>query len=110
MRHPTRTGWPTRRRCCAGAGRRSAGGTAALADGLERPAAVVPGADGAAPPLLLDAVLPAVAGCGDRDRAARAEQLLWSGQYLGDVDRLRGELTEPAAQVAAARSAPWWRR
>ena len=51
-------------------------------------------------------VLPAVDSCGDPDRAARAEQLLWSGQYLGDVDQLRADLVEPAAQVGAARSAP----
>ena len=33
----------------------------------------------------LDVVLPAVERCGDPTRP-RAEQLLWSGQYLGDVD------------------------
>lgn len=58
----------------------------------------------------LDSVLPAVHGCGDPDRAARAEQLLWSGQYLGDVDQLRAELMEPAALIGAARTRPWWRR
>ncbi len=48
--------------------------------------------------------------CGNPDRAARAERLLWSGQYLGDVNRQRAELLEPAAQVRAARARPWWRR
>jgi hypothetical protein len=58
----------------------------------------------------LDVVLPAIDGCGDPDRASRAEQLLWSGQYLGDVDRLRIDLREPADQVRAARARPWWGR
>jgi uncharacterized membrane protein YccC len=58
----------------------------------------------------LDVVLPAVEQCGDPDRAARAEQLLWSGQYLGDVNTLRADLIEPAAQVGAARARSWWRR
>jgi hypothetical protein len=57
----------------------------------------------------LDVVLPAVHGCGDADRAVRAEQLLWSGQYLGDVDRLRDELVEPAKQVGVAGAHRWWR-
>jgi uncharacterized membrane protein YccC len=57
----------------------------------------------------LDVVLPAVHGCGDPDRARRAEQLLWSGQYLGDVDRLRAELATPAALVSTARGWSWWR-
>ncbi len=56
----------------------------------------------------LDVVLPAIDSCGDPDRAVRAEQLLWSGQYLGDVDRLRVDLCEPAGQVRAARARPWW--
>ena len=43
-------------------------------------------------------------------RAARAEQVLWAGQYLGDVDRLRLDLLAPAGQVRAAQSRPWWRR
>jgi uncharacterized membrane protein YccC len=57
----------------------------------------------------VDVVLPAVDRCGDPDRAARAEQLLWSGQYLGDVDQLRPELLEPAGQVRTAGAASWWR-
>ena len=40
----------------------------------------------------LDVVLPAVDKCGDADRAAGAERLLWAGQYVGDVDRVRAEL------------------
>ena len=60
-------------------------------------------------PSFLDVVLPAVARCGDPGRAARAEQLLWSGQYLGDVDQLRGDLLEPAEQLREARAQPWWR-
>jgi hypothetical protein len=58
----------------------------------------------------LEVVLPEVERCGDRDRAVRAEQLLWSGQYLGDVNRQRAELLEPAEQVWAAQTRPWWRR
>jgi hypothetical protein len=58
----------------------------------------------------LDVVLPEVQRCGDRTRASRAEQLLWSGQYLGDVNRQRADLLEPAEEVRAARSRPWWRR
>ncbi len=58
----------------------------------------------------LDAVLPVIDRCGDPDRAAGAEQLLWAGQYLGDVDRFRQELVEPAGQVSAALAEPWWHR
>jgi uncharacterized membrane protein YccC len=58
----------------------------------------------------LDVVLPALNGCGESDRAARAETLLWSGQYLGDVDRLRTDLVGPAEMVNAARAMAWWRR
>ena len=57
----------------------------------------------------LDVVLPAVRSCGDPDRAARAERLLWSGQYLGDVDQLRSELVEAAGHVGVARAHKWWR-
>jgi uncharacterized membrane protein YccC len=57
----------------------------------------------------LEVVLPAVEACDDGQRA-QAERLLWSGQYLGDVDRLRSDLLEPAGQVAAARARPWWGR
>lgn len=75
--------------------------------------------DGAAPPAVADSpdgasflevVLPAVERCGDEQRAERAERLLWSGQYLGDVDRLRLELAGPAAEVVAAQARPLWRR
>jgi hypothetical protein len=83
----------------------------ALADAVGGRGASVPPTDS---PLsdesFLDVVLPAVHSCGDPDRAVRAEQLLWSGQYLGDVDRLRPELVEPAAQVGVARASTWWRR
>ena len=58
----------------------------------------------------LEIVLPAVERCGDPDRAQRAERLLWAGQYVGDVDRLRQDLLEPATQIAAARARAWWRR
>jgi uncharacterized membrane protein YccC len=58
----------------------------------------------------VDVVLPAVEQCGDPDCADRAERLLWSGQYLGDVDQLRPHLVDPATVVAAARSRPWWQR
>ena len=58
----------------------------------------------------LEIVLPAVERCGHPDRAQRAERLLWAGQYVGDVDRLRQDLLEPATQIAAARARAWWRR
>jgi uncharacterized membrane protein YccC len=58
----------------------------------------------------LDVVLPAVSGCCDSAAAAGAERLLWAGQYLGDVDRLRADLVQPAREVDAARARPWWRR
>lgn len=58
----------------------------------------------------LEVVLPAVDACGDPDRATRAELLLWSGQYVGDVNRQRAELLEPAAQVQGARARSWWLR
>ena len=57
----------------------------------------------------LDVILPTVDHCSD-GAATHAEQLLWSGQYLGDVDQLRAHLLAPAEQVAAARARPWWRR
>jgi uncharacterized membrane protein YccC len=83
----------------------------ALADAFVRPSAnLPPAANGSAAESFLDVVLPVVDRCGDGDRAARAEQLLWSGQYLGDVDRLRADLLEPAEQVTTAQARPWWRR
>ncbi|HZZ96810.1 MAG TPA: FUSC family protein [Jatrophihabitantaceae bacterium] len=81
----------------------------ALADGFVGSAGELPAVD-SSDDSFLDVVLPAVDSCGDPGRAARAERLLWSGQYLGDVNRLRGELLEPAAQVRAAQARPWWRR
>jgi hypothetical protein len=56
----------------------------------------------------LDVVLPAVRRCGDTQRAARAERLLWAGQYVGDISRLRANLVVPAEQVRDARTAKWW--
>jgi hypothetical protein len=56
----------------------------------------------------LDVVLPAVDHCADGTCAAQAERLLWSGQYVGDLDQLRADLVEPARQVAAAEARPWW--
>ena len=83
---------------------------AELADTIAGRAPAPPDVNGAPPAdSFLDVVLPAVHGCGDADRATRAEQLLWSGQYLGDVDRLRPDLVGPAGEVAAARAHPWWR-
>ena len=58
----------------------------------------------------IDVVLPAVEQCGDPQCADRAERLLWSGQYLGDVDQLRPHLVDPAAAVAKVRRRPWWQR
>jgi uncharacterized membrane protein YccC len=83
---------------------------AALADGFARRDAPFPRVDdpGRAESFL-DVVLPVVEGCGDADRAARAEQLLWSGQYLGDVDQLRPHLLAPAAEVNASRARAWWK-
>jgi uncharacterized membrane protein YccC len=81
---------------------------AALADGFDHTATlpdVRPSGES-----FLQVVLPAVDRCGDADLATRAEQLLWSGQYLGDVSQLRSHLVEPSAQVIAARSRSWWRR
>jgi uncharacterized membrane protein YccC len=68
-----------------------------------------PAAAGAADSFI-DVVLPAVEQCGDPDCADRAERLLWSGQYLGDVDQLRPHLVDPAAAVATVRRRPWWQR
>jgi uncharacterized membrane protein YccC len=82
----------------------------ALADGFAGRASAVPPADDADRESFLEVVLPAIDRCGDRDRAVRAEQLLWSGQYLGDVDQLRDDLVVPAEQVEAARAQTWWRR
>lgn len=83
---------------------------ASLAAAFARPDSPVP-SDGHSPTdaSFLDVVLPVVEACDDGQRA-QAERLLWSGQYLGDVDRLRSDLLEPAQQVAAARTRPWWAR
>src|SRR5581483_4013676 len=81
-----------------------------LAAGFGARSAPFPSVDctgGAPSESFLEVVLPAVHGCCDPDSAARAERLLWAGQYLGDVDQLRGDLLEPAAQVATARARPW---
>ena len=58
----------------------------------------------------LDVLIPSVRGCGDAQRARHAERLLWSAQYLGDVNLLRGELVEPAAEVRMARRRSFWAR
>jgi uncharacterized membrane protein YccC len=58
----------------------------------------------------LDVVLPAITSCGDPGRAAIAERLLWSGQYVGDVNRMREELVAPAAKVRQTRLRPFWQR
>lgn len=84
---------------------------AELAAGFERPGTPLPASDGVATPdSFLQVVLPAVDRCGDPEVADQAERLLWSGQYLGDVDQLRPALLEPAAQVDAARTRAWWLR
>jgi hypothetical protein len=81
----------------------------ALADGFVGSGGELPSID-ASDDSFLDVVLPAVDSCGEPERASRAEKLLWSGQYLGDVNKQRSDLLEPAAQVRAARARPWWRR
>jgi hypothetical protein len=83
---------------------------ASLAAAFARPGNPLP-SDGHSPTdaSFLEVVLPVVETCDDGQRA-QAERLLWSGQYLGDVDRLRADLLEPARQIAAARSRPWWGR
>ncbi len=58
----------------------------------------------------IDVIVPAVNKCGDEARAEHAERLLWSGQYVGDINRLRADLVEPAAQVRAIQGKPWWDR
>jgi hypothetical protein len=57
----------------------------------------------------LDVILPAVDRCGDPSRAEQAERLLWSGQYVGDVSRLRPDLIGPAELIRSAQSRSWWR-
>ncbi len=77
---------------------------------------VLDGVRGSAPPVnddspaesFLDIVLPAVDRCGDPGRAARAERLLWSGQYVGDVSQVRPSLVGPANQISIRRKMPWW--
>lgn len=58
----------------------------------------------------LDVILPVVDRCGDPGRAEAAERLLWSGQYVGDVNRLRPDLVEPATNVRAIRASARWKR
>ena len=79
-----------------------ADGFARAGNGLPEPSAAPPAAS------FLDVVLPAVDHCADGSCAEQAERLLWSGQYLGDVDQLRADLLEPARQVVAAEARPWW--
>ncbi len=82
---------------------------ATLARRFADPRREPPGADGAGGEVesFLEVVLPVVGT--EAAAATHAEQLLWSGQYVGDVEQLRPSLLEPAAQVAAARARPWWR-
>jgi uncharacterized membrane protein YccC len=75
-------------------------------DGVRESAPIV--TDDAPDESFLDIVLPAVDRCGDPDRAARAERLLWSGQYVGDVSRVRPSLIGPANQISIRRKMPWW--
>jgi hypothetical protein len=83
----------------------------ALARSFATPGARIPPSDGVhTAPSFLEVVLPAVDGGRDAAAATHAEQLLWSGQYVGDLDQLRPYLLEPAAQVAKARARPWWQR
>ncbi len=58
----------------------------------------------------VDVVIPAVDKGRDAQRATRAERLLWAGQYIGDINRLRGDLVDPAHQVRTVLDRPWWRR
>jgi hypothetical protein len=84
-----------------------AGWYRSLADVFGTGSECLPVVDGPAESFL-DVVLPAVARCGDAERAARAERLLWAGQYVGDISRLRTNLVGPAEQVRDARAVPWW--
>jgi uncharacterized membrane protein YccC len=71
----------------------------------------LPAVESAAPDdSFLDVLLPAVNRCHDSDRAEQAERLLWSGQYVGDLNRLRTDLVDPALAVRITRGKPWWRR
>lgn len=45
----------------------------------------------------------------DESSLARAEQLLWTAQYLHDLERLEGKLVAPAADLRAAAARSWWR-
>jgi uncharacterized membrane protein YccC len=82
----------------------------ALAAGFERAGSGLPDHTAVAPSAsFLDVVLPAVDHCADGRCAEQAERLLWSGQYVGDVDQLRADLLGPAQQVVAAETRPWWR-
>jgi hypothetical protein len=82
---------------------------AALGDVLSGAGDRVPAIGPTPDPSFLDVVLPAVDRCGDPDRAARAERLLWSGQYVGDVGQVRPDLVAPADEVRLALRVPWWR-
>jgi hypothetical protein len=83
---------------------------AALGRVFTDPRLPLPPVDGlAGGPSFLDVVRPRLDGRCDPGTATHAEQLLWSGQYVGDVDQLRPNLVEPAGLVAAARTRPWWR-
>jgi hypothetical protein len=53
-------------------------------------------------------VLPVLDRSGDEARAEQVERMLWTAQYVGDIDRLRTDLLGPAAQVVDARTVPWW--
>jgi uncharacterized membrane protein YccC len=81
-----------------------------LGDVLGGSGAAVPPVEPAAGDSFLDVVLPAIGGCGDMARAEQAERLLWSGQYVGDVSRLRTDLVEPSTRVRASRTRAAWQR
>jgi uncharacterized membrane protein YccC len=82
----------------------------ALANSFARGGSGVPDGVASSPAAsFLDVVLPAVDHCPDGKCAEQAERLLWSGQYIGDVDQLRTDLLGPARQVVTAEARPWWR-
>lgn len=51
-------------------------------------------------------ILPVVVACHGQGEAEHAERLLWSGQYLVDINQVRADLVKPAEQIRAARQSP----
>lgn len=56
------------------------------------------------------AALPRPAGADARVTAVRAQGLLWTGEYLDDLQDFQERLVEPLGQLLSEQDTPWWRQ